>query len=125
MNESEEIGRRICARLTELDMTQADLAAAIGVNKSTVQRYVTGQISRVKLPVLEAMARALRCAPDWLTGKTDRPEGDGGDDLDGMIEELRTDADRRMLFQQLRGATPEEVRQAAAIIEALRRARES
>lgn len=65
------LGERIRQRRTELDMTQGDIASQIGVAISTVQRYEKGQIEKIKLPVVEAVARTLRVDPDWLVGKTD------------------------------------------------------
>lgn len=68
-----EIGKRIKQRRIELQMTQGDIANRIGVAVSTIQRYEAGTIDKVKLPVLEAIARALRVSPQWLIGKTDDP----------------------------------------------------
>lgn len=68
--DSKELGKRIKLVRKELDMTQGDIAQAIGVAISTVQRYETGSIERIKLPVVEAIARMLHVDPDWLTGKT-------------------------------------------------------
>nr|DAQ30142.1 MAG TPA: Repressor protein CI [Caudoviricetes sp.] len=65
------LGRRIKQRRQELDMTQGDIANAIGVAISTVQRYETGAIDKIKLPVIESIARAIQVSPDWLCGKTD------------------------------------------------------
>ena len=65
------LGERIKQRRTELDMTQGDIASQISVAISTVQRYEKGQIEKIKLPVVEAIARALKVDPEWLIGKTD------------------------------------------------------
>lgn len=68
------LGQRIKQRRKELDMTQGDIANSIGVAVSTVQRYETAAISKIKLPVVEAIARTLHVNPNWLAGKTDNPE---------------------------------------------------
>lgn len=65
------LGRRIKQRRLELDMTQGDIAKTIGVAISTVQRYEAGAIDKIKLPVVEAIARVINVSPDWLCGKTD------------------------------------------------------
>lgn len=65
------LGERIKVRRTELNMTQGDIAHQIGVAISTVQRYEKGQIEKIKLPVVEAIARTLDVSPDWLIGKTE------------------------------------------------------
>lgn len=66
-----EIGKRIKQRRLELNMTQGDIAGEIGVAISTIQRYETGSIDKIKLPVIEAIARAINVSPEWLVGKAD------------------------------------------------------
>lgn len=68
-----EIGNRIYGRRTELGLTMDDVARKIGVAKSTVQRYETGQIKKIKLPVIESIAAALYVNPDWIIGNTEDP----------------------------------------------------
>lgn len=65
------LGNRIKQKRIELQMTQGDIADQIGVAISTVQRYEKGQIDKIKLPVVEAIARVLGVSPEWLIGKTD------------------------------------------------------
>ena len=65
------LGNRIKQKRIELQMTQGDIAEQIGVAVSTVQRYEKGQIDKIKLPVVEAIARVLEVSPEWLIGKTD------------------------------------------------------
>lgn len=69
-----EIGKRIHDRRVELNMTQEDLGQAVGMNKSTVQRYETGQVKKIKLPILETIARKLNVSPEWLSLKSDNKE---------------------------------------------------
>lgn len=66
-----EIGKRIEFRRKQLGLTLDDIASEIGVAKSTVQRYEKGTIDKVKLPVLEAIARAIGVNPAWLCCKSD------------------------------------------------------
>lgn len=65
------LGSRIKQRRLALNMTQGDIASQIGVAVSTIQRYEKGKIDKIKLPVVEAIARAICVDPDWLIGKTD------------------------------------------------------
>lgn len=65
------LGNRIKSRRIELNMTQGDIAEPIGVAISTIQRYEAGTIQKIKLPVVEAIARMLKVNADWLIGKTD------------------------------------------------------
>lgn len=51
-------------------LTMEELASRLKMNKSTIQRYESGTITNVKLPVVEAIAKVLDVNPDWLLGKT-------------------------------------------------------
>lgn len=64
-----EIGKRIESRRKDLDLTLDDIALRVGVAKSTIQRYEKGTIAKIKLPVIEAIARVLDVDPAWLCGK--------------------------------------------------------
>lgn len=66
-----EIGKRIEFRRKQLNLTLDDVASEIGVAKSTIQRYEKGAIEKVKLPVIEAIARVLDVDPAWICCKTD------------------------------------------------------
>lgn len=70
MNKNIEIGLRIKQRRNELEMTQEELGKQLGLNKSTIQRYESGTISSIKIPVLQAIAEKLDVNPDWLALKT-------------------------------------------------------
>ncbi len=72
--ENKKIGIRIEQRRKDLGLTLDDVAQEIGVAKSTVQRYEKGTIEKMKLPVLEAIARVLRVDPAWLCYKSDNME---------------------------------------------------
>ena len=68
---NQEIGARIQLRRKELGYTLDDVAKEIGVAKSTIQRYEKGTIEKIKLPVIEAIARSLNVDPAWICGKTE------------------------------------------------------
>ncbi len=71
MSKEIEIGLRIKQRRIELDLTQEELGNRLNLNKSTIQRYESGAISKIKLPVLQEIAKQLNVDPDWLALKTD------------------------------------------------------
>lgn len=82
------IGDRIKQRRLEIGMTLEDVANMVGVAVSTIQRYERGKIEKIKLPVVESIARALRVSPEWLIGKTDdmrvnKPDAKGQPEADG------------------------------------------
>lgn len=65
------VGERIELRRKQLGLTLDDIAREIGVAKSTIQRYESGNIENIKLPVIEAIANFMSVNPSWLCGKTD------------------------------------------------------
>ena len=69
-----DVGERIKARRIELGLTLQDLADHVHVARSTIQRYETANILRMKMPVLYSIAQALDVNPDWLVGKSDKME---------------------------------------------------
>lgn len=66
-----EIGKRIKYARTLRQLTLDDIANTIGVARSTVQRYETGKIHKLKIPVLDSIAQALDVNPAWLCLKSD------------------------------------------------------
>lgn len=74
MDKKTEIGNRIEKSRKALGMTQEELAKTLGLNKSTIQRYESGKIEKIKLPIIEAMANALGVRPEYLAGKSDTSE---------------------------------------------------
>jgi len=95
-----EIGNRINQRRKKLGLTLADVAADVGVAASTVQRYEKGDFGRVKMPVVKAIARALKASPEWLLGYTDDPY-DYELDPDGRFSRIPTAQFER--FKKLHG----------------------
>lgn len=67
-----KIGERIQARRKELNLTQEMIAHRLSLNKSTIARYESGAVEKIKLPVIQAMAQILDVNPDWLALKTDK-----------------------------------------------------
>lgn len=70
---NKEIGKRIRDRRMQLGLSAEQVGNRISMAKTTVLRYENGQINRIKLVVIEAMAKALDCNPSWLIGVVDDP----------------------------------------------------
>ncbi|MGL4571824.1 MAG: helix-turn-helix domain-containing protein [Clostridium sp.] len=64
--DNKEVGLRIKNKRNELKLTLKDVADIVGVASSTIQRYENGSITQLKLPVLEAIAKALNINPNWF-----------------------------------------------------------
>ena len=72
---------------------------------------------------LRRVAEILGTTPAYLNGETEDPSPASAADgeLEELLTALREREDMRMLFSLARDASPEDVRQAVKIIEALRR----
>ena len=57
------IGSIIRDRRLELNMTQEDLANAVGATKATVSRWESGDIHKMKRSMIAALSRVLRLDP--------------------------------------------------------------
>lgn len=83
-----EIGKRIRLCREEAGITQEELGQTLGLNKSTIQRYETGKIVKIKLPILQAMANTLNVNPNYLALKTDNPQQNPSDDNISMMNNI-------------------------------------
>lgn len=72
MEQNIQTGKRIQRRREELGLNLGDIAKEVGVAVSTIQRYEKGKIEKIKLPVIEAIAKALQVDPAWLLCQTDQ-----------------------------------------------------
>ena len=99
--------------------TQAEMAELLGVGRTTYTKYERGDI-RLSAEVLEKLAQVFDVSVDYILGRED-PE-DAEAELWDLRDALRRDPERRILFSLAKNATIEEVRQAVAVIDALRRA---
>ena len=68
MMEHMELHEIIRQRRTELDMSQAELAAKVGVDKRQIRRYESGE-TQPTLPIAKAIAQALGISLDELAGE--------------------------------------------------------
>ena len=57
------IGDIIRNRRKELKMTQGDVARAVGTTKATVSRWESGDIHKMKRPMIASLARTLQLDP--------------------------------------------------------------
>lgn len=73
MLSNQEIGARMQQRRQSLGLSMEDVGSKVGVASSTIQRYESGQIKKLKLPVIESIAAALGVSPAWIIGTTEDP----------------------------------------------------
>ena len=103
----------------ERGMTQADLAARLGISKSAVSMYERGN-REPELDLLQKMADLFRVSVSSLLGREEDDLLRGDPELTGYLESLRDRPELRMLFSLTQNATKEDVEAAVRIIEALR-----
>ena len=114
------IGEKIANRRKQLGMTQTELAVRLGTTKQTIGKYEKGIVTNIPLKRVVELAGALECTPEYLTG-WEEPKPAKQDELADLLEDLKNREDMRMLFKLAHDATPDDVRQAVKIIEALRK----
>ena len=66
-----EIGHRIRRAREECGLQGKELASRVRVYPSTISRYERGDIKKIKIPIIEAIAKVLRVNPMWLIGKSE------------------------------------------------------
>ena len=100
-------------------ITKRFIAQSLGRSATIVQDWKLRK-SQPSEAQLAEVARILGTTPAYLRGETDDPSA-GDDELEALLTSLREREDMRMLFKLAQDASPEDVRQAVKIIEALRR----
>ncbi len=85
MLSNEQIAEKIKRRRTEMGLTLGEVAEAVGVATSTIQRYESGRIATCKIPVLNSIASALKVTPHWLYGDDELPANVYPADMTQMI----------------------------------------
>lgn len=88
---------RIKNRRKVMGLTQEELAAKLGVQKSAVAKYENGRVENIKRSIIQKMAEILDCDPAYLLGFSDE------------VKRQSTTSDLQTLFQKL---TPEGQKQA-------------
>ena len=115
----ETVGERIKQRRKQIGMSAEQLAEIIGKSAATVYRYENGSIESVDSQALQPIADALGVTPGYLMGWGESV-ADPDDDLWTLREEERRDPDRKALYMLAKYGTAKDIRQANAIIDALK-----
>ena len=59
---------RIKERRTAMGMTQEELGARLGLQKSAIAKYENGRVENIKRTIIKQMAEVLECTPSYLLG---------------------------------------------------------
>lgn len=100
-------------------LTMKQLADLIGLTESSISQYEAGRRQPDNEGLLR-LAEALDTTVGELLGETKKESTSIGDELMDILEACRDRSDLRMLFKLSRDATPDDVRKAISIIQALK-----
>lgn len=114
-----EILDKILAELKIKGILQKELADYLDLSPNNITDWKSGR-SRSYTKYLPQIAKFLGVSVDYLV--ENHPD-DISEELRDYLEELKNRPEMRMLFSLAKGATVEDVKQAVAIIEALRKKR--
>lgn len=89
-------GQRIKARRKQLKMSADEVAAKLGVSRSTIFRYENGQIEKVPANVLERLAEILKTTPIYLMGWDDDSNASSSHKLDNLSFDNMNPEDRNI-----------------------------
>lgn len=116
------IGDRICELRKSRGWTQDELADATGMNRVTIAKYEAGKIEP-KAKSLDKLANALDVDVNILLGNNNYEMDEDEREIWELREQVRRDPERHYLFHLAKDADIEQVRQAVAIIDALKNTR--
>ena len=101
-------------------ITKKFIAQALGRSATICQDWKQRK-SQPSEEQLKVVAEILGTSPAYLMGEDVQADTAPDDELLELLSSLREREDMRMLFKLARDASPEDVRQAVKIIEALRK----
>lgn len=133
-----EVSSNILRYMTIKGISYGELSKRTGIPKSALQRYATGQTSKIPVDRVEAIAKALNIDPAILFGwfpspsigeeanqhlkeayrdKYIREQEQEDEDLAEYLEELRTRPEMRMLFDVGKHMTVEQIKGIVTMLE--------
>lgn len=105
----------------KMGWTQIELAKALNISQGSLSGYETGKIEP-DMTTMRKMADLFGVTLDALFGERIKAEDDMSDDeLWELREQVRRDPERHYLFSLAKDANIDDVRQAVAIIDALKK----
>lgn len=117
------IGNIIKNRRLELNITLDEVGKAVGVSKSTVQRWESGQITNMRRDRIDALSKILDLSPLIFVDKDSEQEAPSyyhDPETAEVAERLRTQPGMRMLFDASKDATPKDLEIAANLLKQLK-----
>ncbi|WP_446787578.1 helix-turn-helix domain-containing protein [Macellibacteroides fermentans] len=113
MDNNKEIGKRIKEARESAKLTLDEIADRVGVASSTIQRYETGYIKKIKLPIINSISEALQVDPMWILGKSPKDSSKKyflNEEAASLAQEIYENPELRILFDTTRKVDPEDLR---------------
>lgn len=88
-NSLNDIRNRIFQKKSELNLSYQDMSEKTGLSKSTLQRYITGDIRNLGLDKLEILAKSLDVTPSYLMGWEDENKDPILENIPGIITPVK------------------------------------
>lgn len=111
------LGTRIKTMRLSRGLNQIDLAKMVGVSRSTITMWETDQ-RRPSFDMFDALADAFNVPISAIL--EDEKQQHEDDELWELRETLRRNPEVRILFSTAKNATPKQIRQAVAVLQALK-----
>ncbi len=103
-----DMSQKIYNLRKEQNKTLEDVAAIVGVGKSTVRKWETGMIANMRRDKIAKLAKALNTTPAYLMGWTEEEESKKNDTITDIILQLRSDSELLAMTAELCKLTPEQ-----------------
>lgn len=104
-----EIAERILQAMQEQELSYGDLAAKTGISKAMLQRYATGEVGKIPLDRMTAIADALGMTPQELIGwNTEDKPAIQKEDYEAL-EALHQNPRLGLLFKRSRKMTSDDI----------------
>jgi transcriptional regulator with XRE-family HTH domain len=115
-------GKRLKAIMDEKHISPTDLGRMTGVSRQSIYSWIKRDTEKIDPEIFARLAAALDIAVNDLLdpAATANSPGSNPDDIWQLREDLRNDPDRRALLMLAKNGSAQDVRQVAALIDALR-----
>lgn len=106
------------------NMTQEELGKVLDIQKAAISKYENGR-AEPSTDVLKKMSALFGVSIDYLLGNSPDPSPESGGyytdpDVAQITEELRTDPDKRILFDATKDLSKDDINTVLKIIEGLK-----
>lgn len=115
-------GKRLKAIMDEKHISPTDLGRMTGVSRQSIYSWIKRDTEKIDPEIFARLAAALDIDVNDLLdpAATATSPGSNPDDIWQFREDLRNDPDRRALLMLAKNGSAQDVRQVAALIDALR-----